>query len=122
MLTSPVPFFPFAMQLYLFAESTDSSPASGWIVFLIATVIGAAIMYGINILQGRDAKNQSKRLLEQTKLDCENLVKSGELEKKEKLLQQQSRFDSENQKVKDELRKRESTLERKEEQLKQSSD
>ena len=63
-------------------------------------------MFGINVLLGRDAKNQSKRLLEQTKLDCENLTKTAELEKKERLLQQQSKFDGENQKVKDELRKK----------------
>ena len=110
------------MQFYLFAETTDSNPISGWILPAVAVVIGAAIMYGINALQGRDAKNQSKRLLEQARLDCENLTKTAELEKKEKLLQQQSKFDSDNQKVKDELRKRESALERKEEQLKQSSD
>ena len=95
---------------------------SSWILPIVGAAIGAAVMYGINVLQGRDAKNQTKRLLEQTKLDCENMTKSAELEKKEKLLQQQSRFDGDNQKIKDELRKRESTLERKEEQLKQSAE
>ena len=79
-------------------------------------------MYGINVLQGRDAKTQSKRLLEQAKLDGENLAKAAELEMKEKLLQLQSKFDGDNQKSKDELRKRESSLERKEELMKQSAE
>ncbi len=104
------------------AQTTAISPTLGWLLPLLGAAIGAAIMYGINALQGRDAKSQAKRLLEQTKLDCENLAKSAELEKKEKLLQQQSRFDSDNQKIKDELRKREAVLERREESLKQSSE
>ena len=88
----------------------------------LALAVGAAIMFGINALQGRDAKTQSKRLLEQSKLDGENLIKAAELEKKEKLLQLQSKFDSENQKNKDEIRKREQGIERKEESLKQTAE
>ncbi len=106
----------------LFAETVAANPLATWILPTIGVAIGAAIMFGLNLLQGRDAKTQAKRLLDQSKLDCENLVKAAELEKKEKLLQQQSKFDGENQKVRDELRKRESTLERKEELLKQSAE
>ena len=79
-------------------------------------------MYGINVLQGRDARTQAKRLLEQSKLDGENLIKTAELEKKEKLLQLQSKFDSDNQKAREEVRKREQGVERKEDSLKQTSE
>lgn len=90
---------------------------------LCGFIVGAGIAFFVNLLQGRDAKSQSKReLLEQTKVDCENLTKTAELEKKEKLLQLQSKFESDNQKVKDEVRKREVELDKREASIKQSSD
>ncbi|MEQ1826298.1 MAG: ribonuclease Y [Pirellula sp.] len=93
----------------------------GILLGLAGLLVGVALMYGLNLLLGRDAKTQAKRMMEQSKLDCENLIKTAELEKKEKLLQIQSKFDSESQKVRDELRKREQEIERKEESLKQTS-
>jgi ribonuclease Y len=110
------------LQFFILAADTSSSTTVTAILFVLGVALGAGGLYLINFLQGRDAKSQSKRLLDQTKLDCENLVKTAELEKKEKLLQLQSKFDSENQKQKDELRKRESELDRKEASIKQSSD
>jgi len=106
----------------LLAQASDSSSNLGYIYGLIGLAVGAAAMFAINLLQGRDSRNQSKRLLEQSKLDCDNMVKTAELEKKEKLLQLQSKFDSESHKVRDELRKREQSNERKEESLKQTTD
>jgi ribonuclease Y len=100
----------------------QASITSNVVLGVLCLVVGAAIMFGINFLQGRDAKTQAKRLLDQAKLDSENLVKAAELEKKEKLLQLQSKFDSENHKVRDELRKRELAIDRKEELLKQSAE
>jgi ribonuclease Y len=111
-----------ALDQPLFAQASNSGSNLGYLYVLIGLAIGAAVMFGINILQGRDARSQSKRLLEQSKLDCDNMVKTAELEKKEKLLQLQSKFDSENNKVREELRKREQSIERKEESLKQTAD
>lgn len=111
-----------ALDQPLFAQASNSGSNLGYLYGLIGLAIGAAVMFGINILQGRDARSQSKRLLEQSKLDCDNMVKTAELEKKEKLLQLQSKFDSENNKVREELRKREQSIERKEESLKQTAD
>ena len=124
MLASSYSFFQYANLFTFFAETPNlsSNPFVGWILPIVGVLLGSAIMYGINVLQGRDAKTQSKRLLEQAKLDGENLAKAAELEKKEKLLQLQSKFDGDNQKLKDELRKRESSLERKEELMKQSAE
>jgi ribonucrease Y len=84
--------------------------------------VGAAISYLVNFLMGKDAKSQSTRLREQTKLDCENLVKTAELEKKETLLQLQSKFEKDNQKSKDDVRKKELELDKREALLKQSFD
>lgn len=106
-------------DLFLAQSSINATSIAVSVVFAI---LGAAAMYVLNMIQGRDAKTQSKRLLEQAKLDNENMVKAAELEKKEKLLQLQSKFDSENQKVRDELRTRQQAVERKEESLKQSSE
>jgi ribonuclease Y len=118
-------FFPssfFYQQLGLLAQTAPADSGFGWILAIVGVVLGLAIMFGINVLQGRDARTQSKRLLEQAKLDGENLIKTAELEKKERLLQLQSKFDSENSKAKEETRKREAVLERKEEMFKQSAE
>jgi len=118
-------FFPssfFYQQLGLLAQTAPADSGYGWILAIVGVVLGLAIMFGINVLQGRDARTQSKRLLEQAKLDGENLIKTAELEKKERLLQLQSKFDSENSKAKEETRKREAALERKEEMFKQSAE
>lgn len=88
----------------------------------LGLALGALLMYLIVYMQGKDAKTQSARLLSQTKLDCENLIKAAELEKKEKLLQLQSKFDAEAQKSKDELRKREVELDKRENSIKQSTE
>lgn len=88
----------------------------------LGLALGALLMYLIVYMQGKDAKTQSARLLSQTKLDCENLIKAAELEKKEKLLQLQSKFDAEAQKSKDELRKREVELDKRENSVKQSTE
>jgi ribonuclease Y len=114
--------FSLPINLPILAQTETSNSMSSMLIGGLALVVGAAIMFGINALQGRDAKTQSKRALEQSKLDGENLIKAAELEKKEKLLQLQSRFDSENQKTKDEIRKREQGVERKEESLKQTAE
>jgi ribonuclease Y len=84
-------------------------------------VIGGALVWLIEFLMGRDVKSQAKRLLDQAKLDSENVVKQGELEKKEKLLQLQSTFDAEMQKQREELRKREQALDRREETIQQNT-
>jgi ribonucrease Y len=114
--------FFFPINLSILAQTDPPNSMSSLLIGGVALVVGAAIMFGINALQGRDAKTQSKRLLEQSKLDGENLIKAAELEKKEKLLQLQSKFDSEHQKAKDEIRKREQGIERKEESLKQTAE
>ena len=114
--------FSFPINLSILAQTDPPNSMSSMLIGGLALAVGAAIMFGINALQGRDAKTQSKRLLEQSKLDGENLIKAAELEKKEKLLQLQSKFDSENQKNKDEIRKREQGIERKEESLKQTAE
>jgi ribonuclease Y len=122
-ISTAFPFsFPFPINLSILAQIDPPNSMSSMLIGGLALVVGAAIMFGINALQGRDAKTQSKRLLEQSKLDGENLIKAAELEKKEKLLQLQSKFDSENQKSKDEIRKREQGIERKEESLKQTAE
>ena len=121
-VTNVVSSLPLAYADVILAQTAASTSQTNWVLPAVALLIGAGLMYAINMLQGRDAKTQSKRLLDQAKLDGENLMKTAELEKKEKLLQLQSKFDSENQKVKEELRKREQGVERKEESLKQTAD
>ncbi|MFN9713282.1 MAG: ribonuclease Y [Planctomycetota bacterium] len=94
-----------------------------WILpLIVGLVLGAIVVFAVNRLMGNDAKSKATRLLDQAKLDCENLIKTAELEKKEKLLQLQSKFDSEMTQQREELRNRESQLERKDQLLKQSSD
>jgi mannitol-specific phosphotransferase system IIBC component len=72
------------------------APATnGWILpSVLGIAAGAVLAFVVNLLLGTDAKTQSKRLLDQARLDSENLVKQAELEKKEKLLQMQSAFDA----------------------------
>lgn len=107
---------------WLIAADPESNSSGSLIILVVGLAVGAGIAFLVNFLMGKDAKSQSKRLLEQTKLDCDNLVKSAEIEKKEALLQLQSKFDKENQKQRDELRKKESELDKRETALKQASD
>lgn len=95
----------------------------GWMVPLILGIaIGAVVALVVNRLMGNDAKSKAARLLDQAKLDGENLIKTAELEKKEKLLQLQSKFDAEQNQQREELRNRETQLERREQLLKQNTD
>lgn len=107
---------------WLIAADPESNSTGSLIILVIGLAVGAGMAFLVNFLMGKDAKSQSKRLLEQTKLDCDNLAKSAEIEKKEALLQLQSKFDKENQKQRDELRKKESELDKRETSLKQASD
>ncbi len=111
-----------AQSPWLLAADPEPNSSGSLIVLVVGLVVGAGMALLVNFLMGKDAKSQSKRLLEQTKLDCDNLVKTAEIEKKEALLQLQSKFDKENQKQRDELRKKESELDKRETTLKQSSD
>jgi ribonuclease Y len=114
---------PLAQSVGPLAQSTPSESFQGWIIpSIVGLVLGAVVMAVVNRLMGIDAKRQSARLLEQTKLEADNLIKTAELEKKEKLLQLQSKFDSDLAGQREELRKRESQIERKEQMLKQSGD
>jgi ribonuclease Y len=108
-------------HLIFVADSEPGSPST-YVFFAIGLAVGAGVAFLINYLMGKDAKSQSKRLLEQTKLDCENLVKTAEIEKKEALLLLQSKFDKENQKQRDEQRKKELELDKREALLKQSAE
>ncbi len=107
---------------WLIAADPESNSTGSLIILVVGLAVGAGMAFLVNFLMGKDAKSQSKRLLEQTKLDCDNLAKSAEIEKKEALLQLQSKFDKENQKQRDELRKKESELDKRETALKQASD
>jgi ribonuclease Y len=95
----------------------------GWMIPLILGIaIGAVVALVVNRLMGNDAKSKAARLLDQAKLDGENLIKTAELEKKEKLLQLQSKFDAEQNQQREEFRNRETQLERRDQLLKQSTD
>jgi len=102
--------------------SSAGGSTSTFVAIAIGVVIGAAVLYLLNQLQGRDAKTQSNRLREQAKLDSENLVKQAELDKKERLLQLQSKFDVEIQKQREDVRQREQAVERREEMIIKNTD
>ena len=107
----------------LLAQTDSGGGMVAWTIPLVLGIaIGAVVALVVNKLMGNDAKSKAARLLDQAKLDGENLIKTAELEKKEKLLQLQSKFDSEQNQQREELRNRESQLERRDQQLKQSND
>jgi ribonucrease Y len=119
----------FAFQLILdtfpwtIAQSDAPSNSTAWILALaVGVALGAIVMLVVNRMLGADAKSQSARLLEQAKLESENLIKTAELEKKEKLLQLQSKFDADLNKQREELRTRESQADRREQSIKQAGD
>ncbi|MFM8571720.1 MAG: ribonuclease Y [Pirellula sp.] len=89
---------------------------------LIALVIGAVATAVVQKLIGQDAKSQSKRLLEQARLDADNLVKKSELEQREKLLGLQNQFEADLKKQREELRERENQLLSREQTVKQVSE
>ena len=76
----------------------------------------------IQKMLGKDAKSQAKRLLEQAKLDAENVVKKSELDQKEKQLLLQNQLEIDLKKQRDEIRERENLLNSKEHSLKQATD
>ncbi|MFZ4468529.1 MAG: ribonuclease Y [Pirellula sp.] len=89
---------------------------------MVALVVGAIAMAVIQKMLGKDAKSQAKRLLEQAKLDAENLVKKSELDQKEKQLLLQNQLETDLKKQRDEIRERENLLNSKEQSLKQATD
>jgi len=107
----------------LFLGQSSSGGGSNPLLYaIVALVIGAVAMAVVQKLLGLDAKTQAKRLLEQAKLEADNLVKKSELEQKEKLLTLQNQFESDLKKQRDELRERENQLSSREQTLKQSAD
>ncbi len=100
----------------------DSSSVTLLITGVVAAFVGAGILHVINLLRGKDAKTQSKLLLEQSKLEAGNLIKQAELTTKEKTLEMQAKFEAEVQKQREELRKKESAVSRREESLQQAAE
>ncbi len=114
--------FPILLPSPLIAETATSSGTGGLILGIAGLVAGAVITAIVQKMLGQDARTQSVRLLEQAKLDAENLVKKSELEQKEKLLQLQSQFEQDLKKQRDEVRDRESMLSQKEQSVKQAAE
>jgi ribonuclease Y len=76
----------------------------------------------IQRMLGKDAKTQAQRVLEQARLDAENLVKKSELDQKERQLLLQNQLEMDLKKQRDEIRERENLLNSKEQSLKQAND
>ncbi len=110
--------------LILLAQDAAASGGnlSSWLPAIVGVIVGGALVTLVNYLIGKDAKTQTKRMLDQAKLEAENLLKTAELEKKESLLQQQKKFDTDLQRQRDELNQREKVTERREDAIKQSGD
>ncbi|MCY2998303.1 MAG: ribonuclease Y [Planctomycetota bacterium] len=104
------------------AQASSDSGSNSTLLAIVALVVGAIAMAVIQKMLGKDAKSQAKRLLEQAKLDAENLVKKSELDQKEKQLLLQNQLETDLKKQRDEIRERENLLNSKEQSLKQSTD
>lgn len=104
------------------AQASSDSGSNSTLLAIVALVIGAIAMAVIQKMLGKDAKSQAKRLLEQAKLDAENLVKKSELDQKEKQLLLQNQLETDLKKQRDEIRQRENLLNSKEQALKQATD
>ena len=104
------------------AQASSDSGSNSTLLAIVALVVGAVAMAVIQKMLGKDAKSQAKRLLEQAKLDAENLVKKSELDQKEKQLLLQNQLETDLKKQRDEIRERENLLNSKEQSLKQSTD
>lgn len=104
------------------AQASSDSGSNGTLLAILALVVGAVAMAVIQKMLGKDAKSQAKRLLEQAKLDAENLVKKSELDQKEKQLLLQNQLETDLKKQRDEIRERENLLNSKEQSLKQATD
>jgi len=104
------------------AQASSDSGSNSTLLAIVALVVGAIAMAVIQKMLGKDAKSQAKRLLEQAKLDAENLVKKSELDQKEKQLLLQNQLESDLKKQRDEIRERENLLNSKEQSLKQATD
>lgn len=106
----------------ILAQTSNAGGNNGLLFALIGLVLGAVAMAVVQKLLGQDAKSQSKRLLEQARLDADNLVKKSELDQKEKLLALQNQFEADLKKQRDEVRERENQISSKEQSIKQATD
>ncbi len=104
------------------AQASSDSGSNSTLLAIVALVVGAIAMAVIQKMLGKDAKSQAKRLLEQAKLDAENVVKKSELDQKEKQLLLQNQLETDLKKQRDEIRERENLLNSKEHSLKQATD
>ena len=104
------------------AQASSDSGSNSTLLAIVALVVGAVAMAVIQKMLGKDAKSQAKRLLEQAKLDAENVVKKSELDQKEKQLLLQNQLETDLKKQRDEIRDRENLLNSKEHSLKQATD
>ena len=104
------------------AQASSDSGSNSTLLAIVALVVGAIAMAVIQKMLGKDAKSQAKRLLEQAKLDAENVVKKSELDQKEKQLLLQNQLEIDLKKQRDEIRERENLLNSKEHSLKQATD
>ncbi len=104
------------------AQASSDSGSNSTLLAIVALVVGAIAMAVIQKMLGKDAKSQAKRLLEQAKLDAENVVKKSELDQKEKQLLLQNQLETDLKKQRDAIRDRENLLNSKEHSLKQATD
>ena len=111
----------FSDRLWIIHLPLAQTGGSNSILFaIIGLALGAVAMFVAQRMLGQDARTQSQRMLEQAKLDAENLVKKSELEQKEKLFKLQTQFEQDLKKQRDEIRDRENQLAQREQGAKQA--
>jgi ribonuclease Y len=96
------------------------------ILALISMIIGAGTMFGVlrwvDMLRGKDAKNEAGRILEKAKSDAESYQRDANLKAKEESLRYKSEAEQQLNAAKSTLQKRELKLERTEDALRQQSE
>jgi len=99
---------------------------SGFLIFLFGIAAGAILAY---IIKGRmisqkvkTAEQDAIRLLEDTKLKADAVLKDAKIEARDKLLKMKTEFETETQDTRAELKNLEKRLNQKEESLSQKTD
>ncbi len=93
--------------------------------YAVAGVVGLGLGFGVARLVDQVRKSNARRdadkILQQARLEAENLRRDAELRAKDEILKRREEFDNEMNKARNELREQERRLEKREESLEQKS-
>jgi ribonuclease Y len=109
----------------MLADTTNSEGGLPWttvVGLVVAAVLGAGIVKGLDFLRHRDVEREAREVMERAELKADSIRKDAAIEAKELALQEKARIEAQLNDQRQELYNRERTLDKQGDQLEQRAE